>query len=646
MLGGLLLLVSGGVALAVYSCCNDSSAATSEDDNQGALVAAANGEEDKGRIPPAPVLERPAADEGVEPAIKAAADQPPVPDRAVAPEPEPAKEAAPTPAPVNQEPPAPEPDVKVRDVPMPPPAVKVALTAEEQKINAAIERGVKYLKTNQLNSGRWDNGPHPVGYAALPGLTLLECGVPAKHPSVQLAAKFVRLNATKLDATYELALAILFLDRLGEPKDKALIQTLAARLIAGQNTTGGWTYRCQLLSPSDHKHLLAFLRRHEKQPFVEPLAAGDANAAMPLAKAPADKMPNPLASGPGAPLKALVPAPPTGDFGSPLQHSKDLQTGNPLQKPPQDPAPDLLQPLDQGGPIPATQPNLADKEKQTNDQTKPANKPKTQVKKAAAAPKAPKVDPLPAHLKSLTVVHMNDGTVNPFLLMGRVNPRGMLRGISGDNSNTQFAMLALWVARRHGVPMERTLSLVDHRFQSSQNEDGGWGYQYDGFLAKTKPSMTCVGLLGLAIGHGFAQEIAAANKNKRDGNNPKQPEQDAAIQRGLKMLGQFVDHPTGKRVGRGPVDLYFLWSVERVGVLYNLKTIGNKDWYGWATEVLLANQNANGSWWTRGYHQSTTTIDTCLALLILKRTNLVQDLTENLRVLAITDPDAARAKGH
>src|SRR5262249_55186410 len=50
------------------------------------------------------------------------------------------------------------------------------------------------------------------------------------------------------------------------------------------------------------------------------------------------------------------------------------------------------------------------------------------------------------------------------------------RGITSDNSNTQFAVLALWAAQRHGVPMERCLALLVKRFHQSQNPDGGWGY--------------------------------------------------------------------------------------------------------------------------------------------------------------------------
>src|SRR5205814_1064799 len=81
----------------------------------------------------------------------------------------------------------------------------------------------------------------------------------------------------------------------------------------------------------------------------------------------------------------------------------------------------------------------------------------------------------------------------------------------GDNSNTQFAVLALWAARRHGIPVENALSRTTLRFRNSQNGDGGWGYRPEGSgltaglgFGGSTPSMICAGLLGVALGHGLA----------------------------------------------------------------------------------------------------------------------------------------------
>jgi hypothetical protein len=77
-------------------------------------------------------------------------------------------------------------------------------------------------------------------------------------------------------------------------------------------------------------------------------------------------------------------------------------------------------------------------------------------------------------------------------------------------------------------------------------------------------------------------------------------------------------------------NLYFLWSVERVAVLYDLQTIGGKDWYRWGAEILVANQGPHGNWANGGYHGASPVLDTSLALLFLKRANLAKDLTNKL----------------
>src|SRR5205085_2527455 len=113
---------------------------------------------------------------------------------------------------------------------------------------------------------------------------------------------------------------------------------------------------------------------------------------------------------------------------------------------------------------------------------------------------------------------------------GKIDPKAA----RDDNSNTQFAIIALWAARRHWVPMERTLALVEDRFRSSQHPDaGGWGYQ---LKSGQTPSMTCVGLIGLAVGHGSARE-AAMEPGAAPG---KQAAQDEAISRGLRALGGYI----------------------------------------------------------------------------------------------------------
>ena len=47
---------------------------------------------------------------------------------------------------------------------------------------------------------------------------------------------------------------------------------------------------------------------------------------------------------------------------------------------------------------------------------------------------------------------------------------------------------------------------ANERFETTQSKDGGWGYNPNNANASTE-TMTCVGLLGLAMGHGTAPDI-------------------------------------------------------------------------------------------------------------------------------------------
>jgi hypothetical protein len=225
-----------------------------------------------------------------------------------------------------------------------------------------------------------------------------------------------------------------------------------------------------------------------------------------------------------------------------------------------------------------------------------------------------------------------------------------MRGF-GDNSNTQFATLGLWVGRRYGVPVNAALLRVDARYRATQNPDGGWGYtEFGGRAAFARrgrkrgheastSTMTCAGLLGLAVGHG-ALAAAALSRNPKAGK--RDVRKDANLIAGLQALSTAVGVPIGdKWKGRGPAPVpgaggrayYFLWSLERVAVALDLKTLGKKDWYAWGAEVLLANQQGDGTW--QGEYGGSGA-DTCFALLFLKRVNLMRDLTGSIK--GLNDP--------
>src|SRR5207249_3530648 len=103
-------------------------------------------------------------------------------------------------------------------------------------------------------------------------------------------------------------------------------------------------------------------------------------------------------------------------------------------------------------------------------------------------------------------------------------------GRVGDNSNTQFAVLGLWVAQKHGVPVQRSLTFAEARYRSSQLPTGGWSYSWG--QDNWQDSMVCSGLVGLAAGKGA--QPGEAGKDKVVGDLAKDPQ----IEKALKFLGR------------------------------------------------------------------------------------------------------------
>lgn len=422
---------------------------------------------------------------------------------------------------------------------------------DKEKNNAAIKKGVEFLKKNAFV----DNG-YGVGAAALAGLALLEAEVPPNDPAIAAIAKAVRETGLGEIKTYNLALDVLFLDRLNDPRDVPLIQYLGARLIVGQNNFGGWSYTCgEAPPPAEQLRLASALR-------------------------------------------------PTGAGG--------------------------------------------------------------------------------LHPEAAKVLRFNRGT----------GARGGYTDLGGDdNSNTQFAIIGTWVAQRRGVPASAAISAIDNRFLRTQSPvDHGWNYSTasSGGGNSSTPAMTCAGLLGLAVGKandearragkklvGEADPTPKKNKDDDDAfftppakdEKPKDEAQepdeemeedeeaakkrppsvrDMAIERALLALGRVLGAKAagpataGMQPGHwgGTGDLYFTWSLERVAVAYGLETIGDVDWYEWGVKQLLPAQGEDGSW--RGSHQAT--VETSFAVLFLKKSNLVSDLTRKIDG-KVKDPGNGELRG-
>lgn len=382
-----------------------------------------------------------------------------------------------------------------------------ATAPNESQITQARLRGAEFLKSKQLDDGSWEFATHEVGITALCTLALLENGVPQSDPVIDKGHRFVRKSTKELGSTYDIALAIVLLSRLDEYGNKQMIRDLGARLIAGQNVGGGWSYTC------------------------------------------------------------------------PAKITSSILTN-------------------------------------------PESRPKP--------------------------------------------PEGV-----GDNSCTQFAVLGLWTASRTGMDIDQPMSAVARRFKTTQNSDGGWPYtsavaNQGETKSAANPSgsaMTFAGLFSLTVaranklrkqleerelsgddkskpGATGSKKTTAGSAKKTDPKKDDKAEEkkdataevsdktdegstlmkDPIFAKGLAKAGEFVQGGDQAR--------YFLWTIERLGVLLGQEKIGGVDWFAKGSDILIKSQTADGSW--PAEHNDKGLSQTAFAILFLRKANLGSDISRLL----------------
>ncbi len=125
-----------------------------------------------------------------------------------------------------------------------------AFAATEDEIETARVKGMDYLKTQQLTDGSWEFSGYKTGITALVTLSLIENGMPVTDPVVDKGYRFVKRQSSEVKNTYEVALSVLLMARVGDRLDRSTIRLLGARLLAGQNKGGGWGYSCPQVDAS------------------------------------------------------------------------------------------------------------------------------------------------------------------------------------------------------------------------------------------------------------------------------------------------------------------------------------------------------------------------------------------------------------
>ena len=226
-----------------------------------------------------------------------------------------------------------------------------------------------------------------------------------------------------------------------------------------------------------------------------------------------------------------------------------------------------------------------------------------------------------------------------------------------DLSNTQYGILGLHAAARYGlfspthpkfkVIWNHILTLVlENQCTSNkkinvaniflqkknakagesvvmaQVKVGGWPYQIKTYgskknlknetneSAQVSHSMTCTGIASLAIAMQYLEKAKALKP-------VDQQVSQLAILQGLAWLQENYSIWNSYGIGTQHY-YYYLYALERAGIIANFKYIGQRDWYREGAFALCVQQSSRGNWSSSTFG-SGDEVHTAFAVLFLKR---------------------------
>ena len=200
---------------------------------------------------------------------------------------------------------------------------------------------------------------------------------------------------------------------------------------------------------------------------------------------------------------------------------------------------------------------------------------------------------------------------------------------TGDNSNAQYAALGLRACHEAGIilPKETVVKPAKRWWTTSQlgdpkggkdnsvatsggtipAEPRGWSYVQNpqAYGSMTAGAVGAVCIYDFILGEDWKKDKVVAGGMSWLQKNYSVTENVGPCETGSQAPTEFL--------------YYYLYALERAGMLYDTVFIGNKDWYLDGARELLAAQKQGGEWAQSAPATMRPTWDTCFAILFLKR---------------------------
>jgi hypothetical protein len=209
----------------------------------------------------------------------------------------------------------------------------------------------------------------------------------------------------------------------------------------------------------------------------------------------------------------------------------------------------------------------------------------------------------------------------------------------GDNSNSQYAALGLRACHDAGIKIPEKVIVLARKWwydtQHPSSEPAAAAPARPGVATGPKEALTtpasprgwCYGdVYGVCKGGPEYASMTAGAVGAiaiLDYLQGKDGKKNPHVHDGLAWLAKnwsvTENHgPSEVENGVGNAYLYYyLYALERVGMLLDVGSIGNHSWYPEGAEMLLKAQQPDGSW--KGSRPEVPAWDTCFAILFLKR---------------------------